>query len=739
MKRKICVIALVLTIVCSFFVFAACDGTWGELPGGDGLQSGDNISSGDNIPSGDGQDPSDGDGNNENEGDTEEEKDINIVLNGEDIDFAALFVTDGKGKIVGLSDYGDAKKDCVVKLDIPKKIGAENIYAIDVTCLTDMHYLKVIDIPKEIIKAEGAIDKVAFILLRCEAKSMPVGWDCEWNAVGESMVYAVGYSPVIWNCNESDVADDGEVYNLAQDGKIYALKDDKASLFYSGRGEDEELTLKDSVKYKGNTYTLNEIGFSAFTSVKNNMEHISAHYPNLKKIALPNSVKRVGVMAFLFADTLEVADLNGVENIDIMAFGGCGNLNKVVADNVKYIGVEAFMECKNLKNINIPQDIVEIGLAAFYASGIQFNEFGNGRYLGCEENPYVVFYEAKSTDITECEINEKTKIIYYNAFKDCIDMTDIDIPKSVEKIYAYAFENCKSLSRVIIPDGISSIEEYLFNGCAKLADVVIPDSVLEIKEGTFMGCESLQNIVLPKNLNSIGYSAFSRCTGLTQIEIPSGIKELGDRAFYKCSNLVSIKIPDGLVGIGDDTFFGCDSLALIEYDNGFYLGNESNPYMIFMKAKNTEIENISIHKDTKIIYSNAFMECDKLTEITIPDGVTDIMKGAFVYCSLLQKVSMPDSVKYIGDIAFSICISLTDIEIPSGVEKIGDLAFSDCISLTNIVIPESVVEMGSRVFDNCGEELKIKCEAKSKPDSWDNQWNYRLYMEFYEVEWGYKG
>ena len=82
----------------------------------------------------------------------------------------------------------------------------------------------------------------------------------------------------------------------------------------------------------------------------------------------------------------------------------------------------------------------------------------------------------------------------------------------------------------------------------------------------------------------------------------------------------------------------------------------------------------------------AFVFCDSLTSITIPDSVTSIVYWAFSYCRSLTSITIPDSVTSIGNYAFYGCDSLTSITIPDSVTSIGAEAFSGCRSLTTITV-----------------------------------------------------
>ena len=75
----------------------------------------------------------------------------------------------------------------------------------------------------------------------------------------------------------------------------------------------------------------------------------------------------------------------------------------------------------------------------------------------------------------------------------------------------------------------------------------------------------------------------------------------------------------------------------------------------------------SIREGVKVIGNNAFSECRSLTNINIPNSVTNIGDGAFAGCKLLTKIDIPDSVTNIGDKAFLRCTLLIKINIPDSV------------------------------------------------------------------------
>ena len=264
----------------------------------------------------------------------------------------------------------------------------------------------------------------------------------------------------------------------------------------------------------------------------------------------------------------------------------------------------------------------------------------------------------------------------------------------VTSIAMCAFQDCTSLTSVVIPDSVTSIEMCAFQNCTSLKSVVIGDSVTSIGSWAFDGSTSLTSVVMP----AFAISYIPR-QNLISVTISSG-ESIGHNAFENCSRLTSVSIPDSITSIGHNAFEGCTSLTYNEYDNAYYLGNEANPYVVLVKAKNTDITSCKIHSDTKIISDDAFNRCYEISSVVIPDNVTSIGSSAFYDC-FITNLEIPDSVTRIGESAFEACDILTSVTIGDSVESIGERAFEGCTSLTSVVIPDSVTNICESTFENC--------------------------------------
>ncbi len=530
-----------------------------------------------------------------------------------------------------------------------------------------------------------------------------------------------------------------------------------------------------SVKYKDRSYYLCTINAYNLDVTKENKKYLVSWEDDLGKYSVKKDVNLI--REYEIAEGVLVSYKSSNESFEIPS-------------SVVKIGDGVFENNTSLKNLTIPSSVKEIGTNAFVGcSSLTFTEFSNALYLGNESNPHLVLVKAKSTDITECEINGATKIICDKAFQNCTKLIAIDVPSSTICIGDYAFAGCTSLTNLKIPDSIISMGEavlegigtFYYNGLklsptdnglsvvgynGKGGSIVIPEElngykIVSIGARAFNGNKDITGITIPNSITSIGTNAFEMCTNLTSVNylgyidgwcniefvnlssnplyyaknlylkgelitnlvIPNTVKEIKtyvfrggnfssvtipdsvtfieNSAFSGCASLTSISIPDSVTSIGQNVFEGCSSLVYNEYDNAYYLGNEENPYVVLIKAKDTNITSCVINENTKLLFKGALYGCSSLTSVTIPDSVTSIESFAFEGCSSLTSITIPDSVTSIGDYAFRNCSSLTSITIPNSVTSIGGYAFDHCSSLTSITIPDSVTSIGSYAFLGC--------------------------------------
>ena len=212
-----------------------------------------------------------------------------------------------------------------------------------------------------------------------------------------------------------------------------------------------------------------------------------------------------------------------------------------------------------------------------------------------------------------------------------------------------------------------------------LTEAIIPDkivfedlecNVVAIDDLAFMqGSEHLKKVVIGNNVEKIGIYAFE-FTKIKSITIPKSVKEIDTDAFRDCDSLEAVYIED-----------------ISAWCNISFSKTKSNP-LYFAK--------------------NLYLNNELVTDLVIPDDVTEIKDYSFTNASCIKTLSIPDHISNIGEASFYNCIGLTNVKLPYNLETIGRNAFESCSSLTSVEIPDKVKTIGYAAFYNCKNMENVK-------------------------------
>ena len=130
--------------------------------------------------------------------------------------------------------------------------------------------------------------------------------------------------------------------------------------------------------------------------------------------------------------------------------------------------------------------------------------------------------------------------------------------------------------------------------------------------------------------------------------------------------------------------------------------NADNVTIYYNYFNGTELE-VTFRGSSYNDYSNEYQGNvvipEEVTFMNRTLKVTSIGDDAFMPCEGLTSVTIPNSVTSIGSSAFEGCSGLTSITIPNSVTSIGSSAFYHCSGLTSVTIGNSVTSIGSGAFD----------------------------------------
>lgn len=389
-----------------------------------------------------------------------------------------------------------------------------------------------------------------------------------------------------------------------------------------------------------------------------------------KEVVIPEQIDDMDVIAI----GARAFDENGVEE-------GTGITSVSIPDTVTEIQYAAFAACKSLKNVTFSTagNLKTIGQEAFRDCGITTINLPEGLET-IEDAAFT------NSDIQTLTMPDTVTSMGYKVCSECTFLENVTLSKSLTSIPAATFYYTEALTTLVIPDNIVEIGEYAF-AYSGLTILNLPENLRTIDEYAFMQ-SNVGEVSFPDSLSYLGDSAFYKCENLVSVKFGNGLWTIGKETF-SYTNIQDIDYGNVRV-IGEEAFSfgGITSLTLpysvSEIQYCAYYGNENLTSISIEPYALTNLDGGAFHK-TKwyanqpegVTYiSDAAYHYKGIAEgaVTIKDGTRLIAAGAFSGQNQMTSVKLPESLMYINTCAFLDCDGLKEIEIPDSVWTIGDYA-----------------------------------------------------------------
>ena len=300
------------------------------------------------------------------------------------------------------------------------------------------------------------------------------------------------------------------------------------------------------------------------------------------------------------------------------------------------------------------------------------------------------------TGAFEYQLNSEGKCEIVKYIPNSVALVDVTLPEELDGrdvvgIADSAFKAQNAIKSVKIPDTYTYIGNYAFYDCDSLTSVeILGTNLTDIGNSAFEGCNALTSVKLPTSVTTIGNFAFKDCTAITELDLGASLVSVGEGAFFGCKALKTVKIPDTIASINKNAFYGCDVIEYAEEDNALYLGNDSNKFLVLVSAKDLDIEACTVSATTKVIANNAFINCDRLSTLTLSDAVTVISAACFEGCTELT-FNESENGNYLGSasnpymVLMSLIVpSVEDFTLNVQTKILCDDAFANCVELADI-------------------------------------------------------
>ncbi len=358
----------------------------------------------------------------------------------------------------------------------------------------------------------------------------------------------------------------------------------------------------DTVELEGVLYAPSEDGevYRAVGVAKRQDEYVILSEVNGKPVTA------ISPSAFYNEDYIKKVTISeGIKTIDNYAFDNCYSLSEIVLpQSLETIGFFSFSDCTSLAELRLPENLKVIEDSAFLRCAALSKIYVEGSKLEkIEKNAF-----------EECGTIEELHIKDVNAWCNIVFETLASNPITFsENVYSGG----KFIETINIT-GVPEVKPYAFYGLKTLKDVTVGEGVELIGNSAFSLCENILTVRLSDSVETIETSAFNGCTSLQTLDIGKGVKYFGGLAFYGCTDIRILKIKDLAAWCG--VYFYMDP------------SGTSNPMRY---AKEIRIGGSS----------------EKVTNLVIPDGVTEIAKLAFISFKG-ESITIPKSVETIVETAF---------------------------------------------------------------------------------------
>lgn len=396
-------------------------------------------------------------------------------------------------------------------------------------------------------------------------------------------------------------------------------------------------------------------------------------------ITLPSTLKSIPDSAFYGCASLaSIAFPDSVTSIGKEAFENCTRLASVtLGSGLTTIGNDAFYNCTKLKKVYVPtiDAWMNIEFTSYWSTPMNY---ADDLYVG-------------GAPLKTLVIPEGTTAIDDRRFYNCKSLVSVTFPASLTSIGESAFSGCESVKEVHIPTfeawidielkgygsnplQYSSAENStLYVGGSPLTHAVIPEGTTTIDKYRFADCTTLTSVDFPDTLTTIGEYAFSDCSSLKSVTLPESVHTIEGYAF-SCGENCEITLPDNVTKIGNYAF-GYNSIAIVNPDSVTFatlsdLGSE------FRYCDKNGGEWVYQVKEDGSLYASGYR--GRATDLTFPDNVTGIAGNFDDYMpnrNLVTTIRIPDNVRIIEWNAFIDCNYLTELYLPDNIEEIGGWPF----------------------------------------------------------------
>ena len=249
---------------------------------------------------------------------------------------------------------------------------------------------------------------------------------------------------------------------------------------------------------------------------------------------------------------------------------------------------------------------------------------------------------------------------------------------------------------------------------------------MEIKESAFEDNSTIVSVKIPKTIKYIKDRAFANCSGVEKIYYDAANAELSySNAIFMWMNSGKNSGVDVIIGSNvsflPGMFLDFNKIKSVKFeannnklvvDNGVFQGCTG---IVDVYIPSIEwwcsVNLVNRFANPMYFAQNVYVGENLLTELTFPNGISEIPKNAFVNCPV-ENVIIPEGVTSIGAYAFYNA-KTKSFTMPESLEVINEYAFEYCTELESITIPKNVYQIYKSAFSYCTSVKTVYYNAES--------------------------
>ena len=404
-------------------------------------------------------------------------------------------------------------------------------------------------------------------------------------------------------------------------------------------------------------------------------------------VVIPDSIITISKNAFRNDYNMQSISIgNGTKYIGNNAFENCSGIPSIILrNNITGIGNGCFKNCSNVQFAYIDIPIEAIG----NYNSLRFVDDGNNtsdRILFVSERYYNDYLTASTTSLSEPNSStpvqgyfqgnlisiwpdDERQTVYYDSSFETLDSRLDNVPdlwkendtdgsylyigtktKTIgEKAFRNSVDGVSNLSgTLLLPFSLDTIKRSAFSR-TRFSSVASQEGIKRIETFAFYGNQEMKTLTLPSSLEYVGIRAFQYLNKINKIKIGTNyprvrrtvIDEYGfERCGFDSNKQGTLDLGYSVNKVSKFGFTSYNPTNFISAGNWIKTLNCSARWIDTQAFfQQTNLSELNLTEDTKVIGTQCFEGCTSLTDVVVPEPLT-IWHYVFKDCNNINKIEL---------------------------------------------------------------------------------------------------